>query len=160
MVMKMTYGWYFCLTVVIFLQSQLLQTVQSIDHSVITIKSNYSVNETMNLIEADVKRQNGTIFCRIDQKKAAEQAGIVGQLDDTEVILFGNPAVGTQLMVANGLVSVELPLRASCWKQNNDVYLSVVNPMSLEVPYNLSSKKEVLQRMTDNIKQMISKVSS
>lgn len=160
MVMKVTYGYYFCLTIVIFLQSQFLSTVHAIDHSVITVKSNYSVKETIDHIEADIKRQNGTVFVRIDQKKAAEQAGIVGQLDDTEVILFGNPAVGTQLMVENGAVSIELPIRASCWKKNNDVYLSVVNPASLEVPYNLGSKKVVLQRMTDNIMEMISKVSS
>ncbi|CAF3991815.1 unnamed protein product, partial [Rotaria sp. Silwood1] len=55
----------------------------------------------MDLIEKDVKEQCGIIFCPIDQKKAAEEAGLINQLDDTELILFGNPKVGTQLMVAN-----------------------------------------------------------
>jgi uncharacterized protein (DUF302 family) len=130
------------------------------DYNVLTIKSKYSVKDTIDLIESDVKQQNGTVFCRIDQKKAAESVGIIDQLDDTELLLFGNPRVGTQLMVANGAVSFELPLRASCWRQNGTVYLSVTNPMSFEIPYNLSSKKEVLQKMTDNIKQIINKVSS
>ncbi|CAF4347092.1 unnamed protein product, partial [Rotaria magnacalcarata] len=56
----------------------------------------------MDLIVKDIKEQNGIVFARIDQKQAAEEAGLIGQLDDTEFILFGNPKVGTQLMVANG----------------------------------------------------------
>ncbi len=145
---------------VVFFQSQFTFTTQTTDHNVLTIKSRFSVKDTIDLIESDVKQQNGTVFCRIDQKKAAELVGIIDQLDDTELLLFGNPRVGTQLMVANGAVSFELPLRASCWKQNVTVYLSVTNPMALEIPYNLSSKKEVLQKMTDNIIQMIDKVRS
>lgn len=151
---------YFYLTIIVLLQTQSSSLMQSTDQNVITIESNHSVKETIDGIENYIKQQNGTIFCRIDQKKAAEQAGIIGQLDDNELILFGNPKVGTQLMVANGAVSIELPLRASCWKQNDTVYLSVTNPNALEIPYNLSSKKEVLQAMTNNVIQMMEKVSS
>lgn len=158
--MRITDACYFCFTIVIFLQSQLSSTAQATDPNVITRKSNYSVKATIDLIEADIKRQNGKIFIRIDQKKAAEEAGLIGQLDDTEVLIFGNPAVGTQLMVANGFVSIELPLRAACWKKNSDVYISITNPAALEVPYSLSAKKEVLHKMRDNIMQMIAKVSS
>jgi uncharacterized protein (DUF302 family) len=129
------------------------------DPNALTIKSKYLVKETIDLIENDINQQNGTIFCRIDQKKAAESVGIIDQLDDTELLLFGNPRVGTQLMVANGAVSFQLPLRASCWRENGTIYLSVTNPMAFEIPYNLTSKKEVLQRMTDNIHQIIDKVS-
>ncbi|CAF3799633.1 unnamed protein product [Rotaria magnacalcarata] len=45
----------------------------------------------MDLIVKDIKEQNGIVFARIDQKQAAEEAGLIGQLDDTEFILFGNP---------------------------------------------------------------------
>ncbi|CAF2138907.1 unnamed protein product [Rotaria magnacalcarata] len=114
----------------------------------------------MDLIVKDIKEQNGIVFARIDQKQAAEEAGLIGQLEDTEFILFGNPKVGTQLMVANGLVSIELPLRASCWRRNETVYLSITNPLALEIQYNLSSKKDVLQKMTDNIIQMMNKIVS
>lgn len=158
--MRITDACYFCFLIVIFLQSQLSWMAQAADSNVITKKSNYSVKATIDIIEADIKQQNGIIFCRIDQKKAAEQAGVIGQLDDTELILFGNPAVGTQLMVANGFVSIELPMRAASWKKNGDVYLSITNPAALEVPYNLSAKKDVLYKMRDNIIQMMNKVSS
>ncbi|CAF3333373.1 unnamed protein product [Rotaria socialis] len=131
--------------------------MQATVENVFTVKSIHSVKDTMDLIEKDIEEQNGIVFVRIDQKKAAEEAGVIGQLDDTELILFGNPKVGTQLMVANGSVSIELPLRASCWRQNETVYLSFRNPLALEIQYNLSSKKDVLQKMTDNIIQMMKK---
>lgn len=146
--------------VVVLLQIQILSMAQSTNQNAITVASVHSVKDTIDRIEDNIKQQNGTIFCRINQKQAAEQAGIIGQLDDNELILFGNPKVGTQLMVANGSVSFELPLRASCWKQNDVVYLSVTNPNALEISYNLSSKTEILQAMTNNINELIKKVSS
>ncbi|CAF3083697.1 unnamed protein product [Rotaria socialis] len=134
--------------------------MQATVENVFTVKSIHSVNDTMNLIQKDIEEQNGIVFVRIDQKKAAEEAGIIGQLNDTELILFGNPKVGTQLMVANGSVSIELPLRASCWRQNETVYLSITNPLALEIQYNLSSKKQVLEKMAENVKQMMNKIES
>lgn len=71
-----------------------------------TVTSKYSVNQTIELITKNVLEQSGKIFCRIDQ------------LDETVLILFGNPRVGTQLMVENGSVWIQLPLRASVWKRN------------------------------------------
>ncbi|CAF0867418.1 unnamed protein product [Didymodactylos carnosus] len=130
------------------------------DDKVITVKSNHSVKDTIDRMVKMIQDENGIIFTRIDQKKAAEDVGIVDQLDDTELIVFGNPRVGTQLMVENGAVSIELPLRASCWKRNGIVYLSATNPTAWEIPYNLSSKKEILKKMSDNVIQMIEKVSS
>ena len=106
--------------------------MQTSVENVITVKSIYSVRDTVDLIERDIKAQGGMIFCRIDQKKEAEQVGLVGELDDTEVIIFGNPAVGTPLMVENGFFSIELPLRISCWKRNEIVYLSATNPKAWE----------------------------
>lgn len=99
-------------------------------------------------------------FVVLIKKKAADDVGLTGQLDETQLILFGNPLVGTQLMVENGFVSIELPLRASAWKRNNTIYVSITNPNALLIPYNLTSKQQVLQKMTDNIEQMIKKVSS
>ena len=133
--------------------------VLSGDEPVLTVKSRYSVKETLDRFEVDIKQGNGIVFCRIDQKKAAEQVGIVGELDETELILFGNPRVGTQLMVANGSVSIELPLRASAWRKDGIVFLSVTNPKALEGPYALGSKGDVLQKMKDNVVAMINKVS-
>ena len=124
-----------------------------------TRESRYSVNETINRLILDIESGEGQIFARIDQKKAAEDVGLSGVLEETQVLLFGNPRVGTGLMVSNGLVSIELPLRASAWQKGTRVYLTVVNPLGLEVPYNLSSQRDVLQRMTTNIQQMMDKVS-
>ena len=97
-------------SVAIFSLQHFSFTMQTSVENVITVKSIYSVRDTVDLIETDIKAQGGMIFCRIDQKKEAEQVGLVGELDDTEVIIFGNPAVGTPLMVENGFVSIELPL--------------------------------------------------
>jgi uncharacterized protein (DUF302 family) len=156
-------GAFVFVSVVVVLLSMSMSFVESgdADGRVLTKESRYTVNETINRLVREIESgPGGRIFARIDQKKAAEEAGLINQLEDTEVLLFGNPRVGTELMVANGLVSIELPLRASAWKRNNRVYLSIVNPNALEMPFNLSSKKDVLQRMTTNVQQLLDKVSS
>ena len=158
--MMLTSPWLLLLLVLMIAVNGCSSIGLSGDDSVLTVQSRYSVKETLDRLEVEIKQGNGIVFCRIDQKKAAEQVGIVGELDDTELILFGNPRVGTQLMVANGSVSIELPLRASAWKRNGIVYLSLTNPKALEGPYNLGAKGEVLQKMKDNTVAMINKVSS
>ena len=149
--------WFILVAILFFLQQFSFARRTNVKH-VITMKSMHSVKDTMDLVERDIKEQGGTVFCRIDQKKAAEQAGLVNQLNDTELIIFGNPKVGTQLMVANGMVSIELPLRIACWQRYGNVYLSATNPRALEAPYNLRSKREVLKRMSDSIIQMMKRV--
>lgn len=142
-----------------YLYQSAILTEAMYDDRAITSRSKYSVKETIDIIERTIKEQNGIVFCRINQRKAAEDAGIVGQLDDTELLIFGNPQVGTQLMVENASVSFELPLRATCWRKNNTVYVGISNPEAWEIPYNLGSKKPVLERMKRNIMDLIQKVS-
>ena len=62
----------------------------------IKYQSNYSVKETADRFEEIAKSKGLTLFARIDHQKNASKVDL--ELRPTQVIIFGNPKVGTPLM--------------------------------------------------------------
>ena len=73
------------------------------------LNSSYSVAETVKRLEALLRAQGLTLFCRIDHSGEAEKAGL--KMRPTQVIVFGSPKSGTPLMVAAPTLAIDLPLR-------------------------------------------------
>lgn len=75
--------------------------------SLITLESKYSAKATADRFESIIKNKGLTLFARIDHQKNA--AGVDLQLRATEVIIFGNPKVGTPLIQCAQTVAIDLP---------------------------------------------------
>jgi len=72
----------------------------------LTIKpSTYSVSETIDRLEAVLKKKGITIFARVDHKAGAIKAGI-NMKADAQLLIFGNPNLGTPLMNENILIGL------------------------------------------------------
>ena len=102
-------------------------------------KSNYDVATTADRLES-VLRQNGmTIFARIDHAAGAKSVGMY--LQPTELIIFGNPNVGSLLMKCQRTVGIDLPQKALIYKfSSGDVLLAYNDPMYLNARHKLTSK--------------------
>ncbi len=87
---------------------------QASDNGIINQPSKYSVEETLNRLEAVLKSKGITIFARIDQKAAAENVGM--SMQPTELLIFGDPRAGTPLMNSYPSLSIDLPLKAVAWE--------------------------------------------
>ena len=72
--------------------------------------SKYPVKETVDRFTAALKDKGITPVARVDHAAAAKAAGL--ELKPTEVLLFGNPKLGTPLMQANRRVAIDLPMKA------------------------------------------------
>ncbi len=70
--------------------------VASANDSLVRFQSNYSVQETANRFEKIASNKGITIFARVDHQKNAQNVDM--ELAPSEVIIFGNPKVGTPLM--------------------------------------------------------------
>lgn len=75
-----------------------------------TISSKFGAKETMDRLEAEVKRKGLTTFARIDHAAGAAAVGM--RLRPTELLVFGNARGGTPLMLANQAAGIDLPLKA------------------------------------------------
>jgi beta-galactosidase len=80
----------------------------------------------------------------------------VGQeLPDEQVLIFGDPRVGTPLMREDPRVGYELPLRVLVWDAGGETHVAYRPPTDLADEYRLSARTEVLSRMTSLLEQLV-----
>jgi len=114
---------------------------------VINVKSAFEVGETADRMESILKEKGMTIFNRIKHSDAAGKVGI--ELRDTELIVFGNPKVGSPLMKCQQSIAIDLPQKALIWKDDKDVvYISYNDPKYLQKRHDVSGCEEVLTKVT------------
>jgi len=81
---------------------------------VISKPSPHSVEETVRRLDETARGKGLTVFARIDHRAGAREAGL--EMQDEQVLVFGNPRAGTPLMVARPLAGLDLPLRVLVWR--------------------------------------------
>lgn len=80
----------------------------------ISRKSTFDPRETMDRLATAAVDNGMTIFARIDHAAAARQAALT--LRPTEVLIFGNPKAGTQLMEEAPTIAIDLPPKVLVWQ--------------------------------------------
>lgn len=87
-----------------------------------------------------------TIFNRIKHSEAAGKVGI--ELRETELIIFGNPKVGSPLMKCQQSVALDLPPKALIWEDDQArVWISYNDPGYLGKRHNISGCEEVISKI-------------
>jgi uncharacterized protein (DUF302 family) len=100
------------------------------ENGVITVPSSFSVEETADRMARILKDKGMTVFNRIKHSQGAAKVGIT--LRDTELILFGNPKVGSPLMKCQQSVAIDLPQKALIWEDDQaKVWISYNDPRYL-----------------------------
>lgn len=117
------------------------------DHHMIVKQSPYSVAKTLDRLKAVLEKKGITVFARIDHAAGAKKVGM--SLRPTELLIFGNPKLGTPLMMANQQIGLDLPLKALAWEDASGiVHLAYTKPKELEDRYDIDDRDEVFKKMT------------
>jgi len=74
------------------------------------VPSPYSVDETVQRLQAAFAQKVLQVFAFIDHSGEAEKVGL--KMRPTKVLIFGSPKAGTPLMVAAPSLAIDLPLKA------------------------------------------------
>jgi uncharacterized protein (DUF302 family) len=100
--------------------------VAATDQGLITKASRYSVKETVARFGAAVKQREAAgfiVFTEIDHADAAKKFGL--DMRPRTVIVFGNPKLGTPVMVKTPLLAIDVPPKALVWEDDQGkVWLS------------------------------------
>ena len=91
----------------------LLSGIASADDLLIT-GSPDNVPTTVERLTRAIESKGLQLFARIDHSAGAEKAGMT--LAPNQVVIFGNPKIGTLLMQQNPAIGGDLPLRISVWE--------------------------------------------
>ena len=112
----------------------------------IDVKSMSGVTETGDKLEQILKEKGMTVFNRVKHSEAAKAVGI--ELADAELIIFGNPKVGSALMKCQLSVAIDLPLKALIWNDKDDqTWISYNDPRYLQKRHDLSNCEGVIVKI-------------
>jgi uncharacterized protein (DUF302 family) len=81
------------------------------------VPSQFDPRTTMDRLASAVEKSGIAIAARIDHAAAAEKVGL--SLQPTELLIFGNPKVGTTLMQSSQTAGIDLPLKALVWQDTD-----------------------------------------
>ena len=91
----------------------------AVDNGLISIQSRYSVKETIARFEAAVKAKESLgfmVFTELDHAAAAKRFGL--EMKPRTVIVFGNPKLGTPVMVKTPTLAIDVPPKAMVWEDD------------------------------------------
>jgi uncharacterized protein (DUF302 family) len=107
---------------------------------VVTKLSSRSVADTTTRLVDILAAKGVKLFTVIDQSAEARQAGL--ELRDTTLVIFGNPAAGTPVMVASPMSALDLPLKVLVWDDGGQTKVSYYAPAELAARYGLGPDLE------------------
>ena len=76
---------------------------------VVSVASGYTFAETIDRLKKDIAGKGIVLFAEIDQAKLASNAKI--ELRPSTLLVFGNPALGTQFLTSNPYSGLDWPVR-------------------------------------------------
>jgi uncharacterized protein (DUF302 family) len=112
----------------------------------VNVPSIFSVEKTADRIESILNEKGITIFNRIKHSEGANKIGI--ELRDTELIIFGNPKIGSPLMQCQQSVAIDLPQKVLIWEDENaKVWISYTDPRFLKERHNITGCEEIILKI-------------
>jgi uncharacterized protein (DUF302 family) len=107
---------------------------------IVSRASKYSVPETLDRVGALLQSKGIKIFVRVDHSGEAEKVGL--KMPPTQLLIFGNPKGGTQVMLAAPTAALDLPLKALAWQDaDGKVWLSYNDPEYIQKRFGLTDEQ-------------------
>lgn len=119
----------------------------------ITKKSPHSVNVTIDNLKKAVEKAGAKIFARVDHAAGAKKVG--SKLRPTQMLMFGNPKLGTPAMLAAQSAGLDLPLRVVAYEdKKGDVYLAYHAPATIAKTHGIPTDAEAIKKMTGALNKL------
>ena len=121
--------------------------VSAADDGLISKKSNHSVKVTLDRLENVLKKKGITIVKRWSHDEGGKKAGI--PLRPTELLIFGNPKMGTHFFTSNQTAGIDLPMKALAWQdKEGQVWLTYNDPSYIAGRHEIKNRSEIVKKMT------------
>ena len=128
------------------------------DNGIITKVSQQNFENTYAKLRSIIDNNpNLKILMELDHQANAAKVDL--ELPPTRIIMFGNPRLGTPLMLGGDYTGLDLPQKILVSERNGQVTLSYNDPSYLKGRHNISGKDEVLQKVTGALDKITSAAS-
>lgn len=117
--------------------------------------SPHSVDVTIDRLAAAVEGAGATVFARVDHAGGA--AGVDMELRPTQLLIFGNPKLGTPAMQDAQTAGLDLPLRVLAYADDKGVvHLTYWDPAGLAEAHGLPADAAYIGMMTGALDKLTS----
>ncbi len=131
----------------LILLSTLLSGIAFADNGLIIKNSPHDVVATMDRLVHTLETKGITIVARIDHQKGAQKTG--STLPPTQLLIFGNPKLGTPLMTSNITVAIDLPMKALVWQDSEgQTWLGYNDPAFIASRHKITNRDEAINKMS------------
>jgi uncharacterized protein (DUF302 family) len=112
----------------------------------VTVPSKHSVSVTIDKLEAALKAKGVGVVARIDHAAGAKKVGM--ELKPTQLLVFGNPKLGTPLMQADRTIGLDLPMKVLAWEDDQGkTWVAYTKPSALKARYAIGDRDKVFGTM-------------
>lgn len=139
------------LVLTVFISISPLKAQPEVEGLVI-LASSHSVTATMDRLEAALSEREIANMRWSHHTKAAENDIV---LRPTELMLFGNPALGSHFFTSRQSAGIDLPLKAVAWEDADGlVWFGYNDPTWIADRHGIDDRAEVVARMTGALKML------
>lgn len=139
--------------------AQAVLTQDNTKPMIIKKASAHNVTDTIDRLEAVLNSKGLTVFTRVNHAAGAKNVGI--DMADSELIIFGNPKLGTPLMLENPEMGLDLPLKALAYTDSaGQTFLTYTAPSELKMRHGITENSPVIDKITGALDAMTSKAVS
>ena len=119
----------------------------------ITKKSKFSVSKTLDRLENVLKKKGITVAMR--WKHDAKAKGVNIPLRPTELLVFGNPKLGSHMFTSNQTAGIDLPLKALAWEdKDGNVFLTYNDPAYIAKRHHINDRAHILKKMSGALNKL------
>lgn len=120
---------------------------------IVKVPASGGVAQTMDALVSAVEGAGATVFARVDHAGGAEGAGM--DLAPAQVLVFGNPQLGTPVMQADPLAGLYLPMRVLVYEDaEGKVWLAYQEPDEMFDDLDVADDMEVIGKMAGALKSL------
>jgi len=113
----------------------------------VTVSSPKSVMETADALAAAVEGAGAKVVARVDHQKAAASADL--QMGEAQVLIFGNPKIGTPAMQTDIRAALYLPLKVLVYADaDGKTQMTYDDPAGMFAGLDISPDAEFVKVMT------------
>lgn len=140
------------------LLSPALSAGSASDNGIIRTKSAYPMSETIDRLKRDVAAKGITFFVEIDQDDLAAKAGI--KLNPSTLLIFGNPALGSQFITAEPAAGIDWPVRLLVIEDETGQVWTIHNDFRyIARRHHITNRKKAFQMASEVINSITSSVT-
>lgn len=121
--------------------------------------SAHSTDETVKRFKAVLEKKGIRVFAHVNHQKNAQGKNL--ELSDVQLLIFGNPLLGTPLMQANPTIGIDLPMKLLVWEDTQGkVWLAYNDPRYLVGRHGIDNREAIVVKMDNALKKLTNAATS